>query len=82
MSLQRQHFLLSYSKTLNVGPTGVSTRVEPYVRLDCAYTRFVPTRVTEPFNYCLSFSHFWILLSPATSCAEQYFKIAVWGLTY
>ena len=47
MSLERQHFHLSYIKTLSVGPAGVSTRVEPYVRLDCAYTRFVPTRLTQ-----------------------------------
>ena len=47
MSLQRQHFYLSYLKTLSVGPAGLWTRVEPYVRLDCAYTRFVPTRLTQ-----------------------------------
>ena len=50
--------------------------------LDCAHTRFLPTRLNQPFNYYLSFSHFWIVLSPATSCVKQYFKIAVWGLTY
>ena len=80
MSLLRQHFLLSYLKTLSVVPAGVWTRVKPCVRLDCAYTRFVPTRLTEPFNYRLSFSHvgFYCLLQPL----EQYFKIAVWELTY
>ena len=32
MSLQRQHFLLSYSKTLGVGPTGVRTCEVPLSR--------------------------------------------------
>ena len=32
MSLQRQHFLLSYLKTLNVGPAGVRTRDLPLSR--------------------------------------------------
>jgi len=32
MSLQRQHFLLSYLKTLNVGPAGVWTRNLPLGR--------------------------------------------------
>ena len=30
MSLQRQHFLLSYLKTLSVGPAGVRTRDLPH----------------------------------------------------
>ena len=32
MSLQRQHFLLSYLKTLSVGPAGVRTRDLPLSR--------------------------------------------------
>ena len=33
MSLQRQHFLLSYLKTLSVGPAGVRTNGLPLSRL-------------------------------------------------
>ena len=32
MSLQRQHFLLSYLETLSVGPAGVRTRDLPLIR--------------------------------------------------
>ena len=32
MSLQRQHFLLSYLKTLSVGPVGIRTRYLPFTR--------------------------------------------------
>ena len=32
MSLQRQHFLLSYLKTLSVGPAGIRTRDFPFSR--------------------------------------------------
>ena len=30
MSLQRQHFLLSYFKTLSVGPAGIQTHDLPF----------------------------------------------------
>ena len=42
MSLQRQHFLLSYLKTLSVGPAGVWTRDLPLGRpaLACENIRF------------------------------------------
>ena len=57
-SLQRRHFLLSYLKTLTVGPAWVWTRAEPYVRLECAYTRFVPTRLPQSIKLMFEFLTF------------------------
>ena len=42
MSFQRQHFLLSYLKTLSVGPVGVRTRDIPLSRP--AFSLTEPTR--------------------------------------
>ena len=38
MSLQRQHFLLSYLKTLIIGPAGVRTRGLPLSRPAVVYS--------------------------------------------
>ena len=44
MSIQRQHFLLSYLKTLSVGPAGVWTRDLPCSRSDALTSELLRTR--------------------------------------
>ena len=53
MSLQRQHFLLSYLKTPSVGPTGVelphdSSVLNPHINLRC---QFVCSPYTPSYKY-------------------------------
>ena len=58
MSLQRQHFLLSYLKTLSVGPAGVWTRDLPLAQTGALPTVQIHTQLILPKSIVLNFS--WI----------------------
>ena len=59
MSLQRQQFLLSYSKTLSVGPAGVWTRdLAPAQETDTGGF-LLDVLLKDLFMYVLFYSFFW-----------------------
>ena len=58
MSLQRQHFLLSYLKTVSVGPAGVWTRDLPLAQTGALPTVQIHTQLILPKSIVLNFS--WI----------------------
>ena len=62
MSLQRQHFLVSYLKTLSVGPAGVRTRDLPLSRPTLLQLRqpgdaHQPEVRPSPFSYALTITN-------------------------
>ena len=67
ISLQRQHFLLSYLKTLSVGPAGVRTRDLPLSRPTLLQLRQPgdahQPEVRPPFSYALTITNFYCKVS-------------------
>ena len=68
-SLQRQHFLLSYLKTLSVGPAWVRTR-------DLLLAQQTDTLTTEPTTHLTTETPFNFKHSPTTVQSQSAFRIS------
>ena len=74
MSVQRQHFLLSYLKTLSIGPAGVWTLQPPARQTDA-----LPTELTRRQSYILHTVKTWLGFATGSPIIKYASKSHEWG---